>query len=286
MLTRSFIHVPGVGHITERKLWDSGIRSWHDFLARQQSLPLGRGQREVTRRSIEKSLRAMQSREWMFFCHALPPREHWRMLNLPASRTAYVDIETTGLSPGYDYITCIGLYDGERARAYVRGRNLEQFADDIEEYDLIVTYNGKCFDIPFIRRELGLKLDVPHVDLRYVCASVGLRGGLKGAERLADIRRSKELEAVDGFVAVMLWSEYERTSDSRALETLIAYNLEDTINLLPLSQAAWNRKLPARFSELRMRVVRSRPRPPYRPDRELLNRLLQRVGPSMRLGPS
>jgi uncharacterized protein YprB with RNaseH-like and TPR domain len=214
----------------------------------------------------------------MFFYSALPSREQWRMLSLPSARTAYLDIETTGLTPGYDRITCVGLYDGERAQAYVRGQNLEQFAEDIQDYDLLVTYNGKSFDVPFIRRELGVPLDVAHVDLRHVCASVGLKGGLKGAERQAGINRSDELDGVDGFIAVLLWAEYENTGDARALETLVAYNLEDAINLLPLSQAVWNRKLPARFAELRVKVSASRPSLPCRPDRALVQRLAASIG--------
>jgi len=278
LLTRSFIQVPRVGPITERKLWDCGICSWHDLLSRPQSAPVGPACRDRICIGIERSQQALRDKDWMFFYSSLPSSEQWRMLSLPAGRTAYLDIETTGLTQGYDRITCIGLYDGQRARAYVRGRDLEQFAHDIQGYDLLVTYNGKSFDLPFIRRELRVALDVPHVDLRHVCASVGLHGGLKGAERLAGIKRSSDLDGVDGFVAVMLWAEYEKSGDPRALETLIAYNLEDTINLLPLSQAAWNRKLPARFPELRVKVCASRPRLPCRPDKALVRRLVASAG--------
>ena len=278
MLTRSFVHVPGIGRATERKLWDAGIRSWEDFLSRAYSAPIGDKQREVLCRAIEQSVHAIQSRDWMFFYRALPSADQWRMLNLPHARIGYLDIETTGLSPTCQYITCIGVYDGAQVHSYVRGQNLEQFVDDIEQYDLLVTYNGKCFDLPFIRAAMGIALDVPHVDLRYVSASVGLKGGLKGAEKRAGIRRPHELEGVDGYMAVLLWSEYERTGDERALETLVAYNAEDVINLLPLAQAVWNRKLPNRFRNLRVERTRSRPALPQRADGELVRRLLREAG--------
>ncbi|MEZ4549042.1 MAG: ribonuclease H-like domain-containing protein [Desulfobacterales bacterium] len=64
--------------------------------------------------------------------------------------TAYVDIETTGLEN--PEITTISLYDGARIRYYVNGQNLDQFQDDITDYPLIVTYNGKTFDLPVIER--------------------------------------------------------------------------------------------------------------------------------------
>jgi len=31
MLTRSFIHIPGIGSKTERSLWRAGVRSWRTF---------------------------------------------------------------------------------------------------------------------------------------------------------------------------------------------------------------------------------------------------------------
>ena len=72
---------------------------------------------------------------------------------------------------------------------YVQGQNLERFKDDIYKYDVICTYNGKCFDVPVIESDLGIKLKQVHIDLRYVLKSVGFSGGLKGCERKAGIDR-------------------------------------------------------------------------------------------------
>lgn len=35
-------------------------------------------------------------------------------------------------------------------KTYVQGQNLDEFAGDIRSYQVIITYNGKSFDIPFI----------------------------------------------------------------------------------------------------------------------------------------
>jgi len=32
MLTNTFSHIPGIGLITEKRLWESSIRSWDDFV--------------------------------------------------------------------------------------------------------------------------------------------------------------------------------------------------------------------------------------------------------------
>jgi len=277
MLKNSFIHLPGVGRATERRLWQAGVHSWDDVLSRPDDVPVGPRARDRLCRGLEASMRALDERNWMFFYESLPACEEWRMLhNLPA-RIAYVDIETTGLSPEYNDVTCIGLYDGEKARSYVFGENLDEFASDIEAYDIVVTYNGKTFDMPFLHRKLGFVLEAPHVDLVYVSHSVGLKGGLKAVEHKLGIGRAEELEGVDGFMAVLLWTEYQRTGDRRALETLIAYNLTDTINLLTLSRKLWNQRLPAHFLHHRLSVEHHAPRIPWKADGALVKRIRSRL---------
>jgi uncharacterized protein YprB with RNaseH-like and TPR domain len=39
------------------------------------------------------------------------------------------------------------------------------------------------------------------------------------------------LSDVDGFFAVLLWNEYRKTGNQKALDTLLAYNVQDTVNL-------------------------------------------------------
>ena len=107
---------------------------------------------------------------------------------------------------------------------------------------MLVTYNGKCFDVPVIERHFGQRLDHAHIDLRYVLAAVGLKGGLKRCEAQLDIARGG-LDDIDGIFAVVLWKAYLRNRDEHALETLLAYNLQDTINLEALMVAAYNLQL-------------------------------------------
>ena len=52
-----------------------------------------------------------------------------------------------------------------------------------------------------------------------------------------------ELEGVDGFLAVLLWHEYRRRDNRDALETLLAYNVQDVLNLETLVVFAYNQKL-------------------------------------------
>ena len=63
---------------------------------------------------------------------------------------------------------------------------------------------------------------------------VGLSGGLSAVERALGI--SRELPDVDGREAVRLWHEHERGVDG-ALERLVAYNREDTVNMVPVLES-------------------------------------------------
>ena len=158
----------------------------------------------------------------------LAPGQHWRIYQEFRSSTAYIDIETTGLEIWEADITTIALYDGNAIKYYVKGQNLDEFIHDIEKYNVIVTYNGKTFDVPFIENHFGTVLKHAHIDLRYVLKSLGYSGGLKKCEKALGINRG-DLDGVDGDFAVLLWRDYQQNQNEKALETLLAYNIEDVI---------------------------------------------------------
>ena len=238
MLRNTFHHIRGIGTTTERKLWDAGVLSWEDLLGNQPVI-LSRRKRETLTAAIEESLQHLIARNPHYFGQRLPSNQCWRLFKDFRDRIAYLDIETTGLE---GEITTIALYDGQDIRTYVRGRNLNQFERNIQEYDIIVTYNGKCFDVPVIESDLGLQMNQVQIDLRYVLRSVGFKGGLKGCERMAGIDRN-ELSGLEGYHAPILWQEFRDKKNEKALETLLAYNCQDTVNLETLMVMAFNLKL-------------------------------------------
>ena len=241
MLRHTFCHVPGIGAKTESRLWDSGLRSWQEVI-RGQSLPLSTAKADLLRTCIAESAAHLDADNPNYFYHRLASSQHWRMFPEFRHAAAYLDIETTGLDDRSDYITAIGLYDGRSVRHYVHGENLSDFKQDVARYRLIVTYNGKTFDLPFLRSHFGLAMDQAHIDLRYVLASLGYRGGLKGCERRLGLDR-KEMADVDGFFAVLLWRDFRRNGNRKALETLLAYNALDVVNLATLMAMAYNMKI-------------------------------------------
>jgi uncharacterized protein YprB with RNaseH-like and TPR domain len=275
MLENTFCHIPGIGVKAERRLWDAGLHSW-EAARREAALPLGERTSALVREALSESVRHLAGGNPRYFADSLGSAHQWRMFREFRGSVAYLDIETTGLGPPRDHITTIALYDGRRIRHYVRGENLDAFAGDIEQYGLLVTYNGKSFDVPFIRAEFGIPVPQAHIDLRYVLARLGYRGGLKGCEKALGIDRG-EVDGLDGYFAVLLWQEYRRTGDRRALETLLAYNVMDVVGLETLMVHAYNRGIAGTpFQCSHVLELPAEPQLPFRVDRDTIGRIRRR----------
>lgn len=236
MLTQTFQHLPGIGKPSELRLKEAGLYTWDDAL-RAEKLPLRSALCPLVAAGLAESAERLEAGDALWFSERLPAPEQWRLYPHFHARAAYVDIETTGFSWPNGHITCVALYDGASLKTYVYGRNLEDFADDILGYDLLVTWNGRAFDAPFLRRALQIPLRMAHLDLFPVFRSLGIKGGLKKAEKSLGLERPG-LDGVDGYMAVLLWQEYQRSGKDNVLETLLAYNAEDVLSLEYLSRHA------------------------------------------------
>jgi uncharacterized protein len=238
MLRNTFVHLPGIGPRREKALWDRGILDWHGLLEAADSGLLPRRSRESSVSLVRQSLAAVASGDVDFFRALLPSGETWRLYPEFGDRAVFLDIETTGLSGYEDQVTVIGTLDPDGLKLFVHGVNLDQFPAYIAQCLLLVSFNGSQFDLPFLRAHFPrARLDQAHVDLRFVLASLGYRGGLKAVERELGLRRDPLIQGVDGFEAVRLWHRY-RCGDRAALEKLILYNLTDVVNLVELAETA------------------------------------------------
>jgi uncharacterized protein len=242
MLQNTFVHLPGVGPRRERALWEQGIHDWNRLLATAEERQFRGRIRESWLQLVRGSIDALNRGDVGFFKPLLPSREAWRLYSEFADRALFLDIETTGLSGDYDEVTLIGaLCNGEFA-LFVNGINLEQFPAYIERFPLLVTFNGSQFDVPFLRAHFPhARLNQAHIDLRFVLASLGYKGGLKVVENRLNLHRDPAIQGVDGFEAVRLWHLYRR-GDKAALEKLILYNLTDVANLVELAETGVEQK--------------------------------------------
>jgi uncharacterized protein YprB with RNaseH-like and TPR domain len=238
MLKNTFLHIPGIGIKTEQRFWNSGIQSWEDF---KPNCPIRLSQSKIDAITafLEESNKNIELSNPNYFSDLLPTNPHWRFFPEFRSSTVYLDIETTGLENWENEITTIALYDSNSISYYVNGQNLNDFVDEIDKHKVIVTYNGKCFDVPFIENYFGIKMNHAHIDLRYILRSLGYKGGLKGCEIQLGIDRG-DLAGIDGFSAVLLWQDYQRNGNKKALETLLAYNIQDVLTLENLMVISYN----------------------------------------------
>lgn len=234
MLRATFQHLPTVGAPTEALLWSRGIRDWQD-LAQVDHVPgIAPTRMACLRQALAGSERALRDQDGAYFARRLPYAEHWRLYPTFSSKTAFLDIETTGLSPHAGIVTCVTVHGGGRTRTFVQGDDLEEVSAFLAPYALLVTFNGLGFDVPFLEASLeGFRAPPAHADLMYLLRRLGQRGGLKIIEKRLGLGHREGVEGVDGLEAVRLWEAYRRGRKD-ALERLVAYNKADTVNLEPL----------------------------------------------------
>jgi len=238
LLEQTFIHIPGIGPRTERRIWKSGVYTWQDFLEANSTI-IDPSKDRVIRHELERSMRHRD--EIRFFQNRLSSDQMWRLFQDFRDRAVYLDIETSGGFQGIDEITVIGLYDGSSVFTFVNGKNLEEFEIAIASYDLVITFNGSTFDLPFIKRWFPhIHLPPGHIDLRFLLNRLGFKGGLKVIEKNLGISREAGIDGLNGFDAVLLWKAHQ-WGDSKALDELIRYNTADIVNLEPLMEMAYEK---------------------------------------------
>jgi uncharacterized protein len=233
LLKNTFIHIAGIGSKTEQLLWKQGILTWEGFLGHKKPI-LSPDRDAHICRELELSL--FHQGEIHFFLNRLPQTEHWRLFESFKEKAVFLDIETSGGYQGLDEITVIGLFDGREVQTFINGRNLEDFEQAVASYSLVITFNGSCFDLPYLRRWFKhLSLPQAQIDLRFLLKKLGLSGGLKAIEKKLGLARDPAVEGLNGFDAVLLWKAYQG-GDQTALDRLILYNTMDIVQLKPLME--------------------------------------------------
>lgn len=163
-------------------------------------------------------------------------------------RILFLDIETTGFNPKNSNIILIGISYEENEK-YVVEQIFANCADDekdmlyefvkrLQNFDLIVTYNGKSFDVPFtnirmVRNKIGYQIKHEHLDV--IChirpnkTQLGLTScSLKSVEKLFGIVRE---DTIDGADSINLYYEYLNTKEEILKKKVLLHNFEDVYYL-------------------------------------------------------
>ena len=238
LLQRTYLHIPGIGETTERKIWEMGISDWRSFIDAHARGMFERRKIQHCADDVLQSIEQYAEGHWNYFDKMLPSHHKWRAFGEFPGQALYVDIETTGMGSESE-ITVIGTFNGREVNTFIAGINLEKAVEEIERYPVVVTFNGAVFDMPIIRKHFHYNLfNHIHIDLRFPLKSIGYTGGLKIIETRLGLERSERTRGLDGWDAVRLWSSYRRGND-QALDLLDEYNREDIVHLEPLMQLVY-----------------------------------------------
>jgi len=136
----------------------------------------------------------------------------------------YLDVETDWTRQ----LTVVGFHAPSTGLVQLVGPEItaERLHAALPPAGTLYTYNGHCFDLSCLRKQLGVDLRrrFESVDLRWVCWRQRLRGGQKAIEK--ELGKQRKLPDLDGRDAIVLWGRYQR-GDRAALVTLLRYNAED-----------------------------------------------------------
>jgi uncharacterized protein len=173
---------------------------------------------------------------------------------LESSRLVYLDTETTGLAGGTG--TCaflIGIGASENSQFVVRQFFLRDYPEEkaalsalaevLSDYEGIVTFNGKTFDVPLLETRYALsRLKSPfsgrlHLDLLHParlvwklrlesCQLTNLEKQILGITRQGDVPGSE----IPG-----IYFDYLRTGNPRGLQPVFYHNALDIVTLAALT---------------------------------------------------
>ncbi|MGX8774462.1 MAG: ribonuclease H-like domain-containing protein [Bacillota bacterium] len=172
-------------------------------------------------------------------------------------RTGSLDIETTGLDPNRNKFVLGGVYDAEAGRLHqVLAESRAEEADALAEYmdtladlDVVVTYNGRNFDIPFVDTRLAAcgsaSANCGHL---YDLDLYQVLSGHSQLRRLLPNMRQKTVEnymglwntradEISGAESVELFNRYELTGDPEAEAKILLHNNDDVRQLTRLTAA-------------------------------------------------
>jgi len=183
-----------------------------------------------------------------------------------SNRVVFFDLETTGLSGGAGTLPflagCGWFEDGAfRVRQFFlpapsgERTMLEALAAVFEETSLLVTFNGRTFDVPLMEtrwafhRSPAATDEVPHFDMLPTARRLWSRRELRDTPDRASCTLSSLERAVVGFHRVgdvpgfevpLRYFHFLRTGDTGAIEGVLEHNRHDLLSLaVVMSHALW-----------------------------------------------
>ena len=181
-------------------------------------------------------------------------------------RTGVLDIETTGLDPSRNRFILGGLYDCGTCtiHQYFAEKRSEEpealagFLSVLDSLDMVITYNGRHFDMPFIEKRLravseasgsvsGMQLPCDTYNMPYDLDLYLVLNGHSPIRRFVPNMKQKTVEnymglwqdrkdEISGAESVELYDRYEKTGDDALKEKILLHNSDDILQLTRLTK--------------------------------------------------
>jgi hypothetical protein len=171
-----------------------------------------------------------------------------------APAALFLDTETTGLAGGTGTVAfLVGLANWDEPgglvleQLFVRRLGeevpmLEHLRRRIEAASMLVTFNGKSFDLPllrtrFVMARLPLPKEPPHLDLLHVARRIhglGMRRGCRLVALESDVLGFARVDDIASGDVGPSYLHFLRTGDARALLGVIEHNAWDVVSMAAL----------------------------------------------------
>lgn len=174
--------------------------------------------------------------------------------NFPPESFAFIDTETSGLAGGtgtYAFLIGVGKFssDGfQLSQFFMREpvdepAHLSALLSSVSESKVLVTYNGKTFDVPLLNSrfiangEAAPFKSVSHIDLLHLARRLWrdrLHSRTLGSieENILGMKRTEE--DIPGWMVPTIYFDYLKSGDARPMRNVFYHNAMDIISLASL----------------------------------------------------
>jgi len=179
-----------------------------------------------------------------------PRGEFRRFLRADSTKTMFLDAETTGFSNTPLFLVGLIYFDGESfvidqlfARDYSEEANLlHYFSGFAPRFDMLITFNGKSFDAPFIRDRMiyhrkPFEWTQTHIDILHHARRrwKGEVPDCKLQTLESYICHRRRVDDVPGELVPDVYREFVQSGDTRLLADVFHHNALDLITLVELT---------------------------------------------------
>jgi uncharacterized protein YprB with RNaseH-like and TPR domain len=175
---------------------------------------------------------------------------------LDLRRAVFIDTETTGLVGGTGtlvFLVGVGTFEADNSfivRQYFLRTPAEepamllQLSDTLDQYEAVVSFNGRGFDLPLLQTRFTLArlrphiLTAPHLDLLLPARRIW-RGRLDNCKlssleyHILDVHRDQI--DIPGELIPQIYFDYVRTGDASELPRVLYHNRHDVLSMVSLS---------------------------------------------------